>query len=213
MKLSIFVFTTLISCCLRAQGYRDHHFSVSYQPAYSFIDYFDPERLVLVSHQKINFGFTLGKHFSVSLTSQYSFGKKEGFYGGTPSNAPEGTSDATIKDVLGGIQVNYYRKSKQAFSPNGKYFGLGVEYGMSNSYREILVQSSDSWSYSYPYEFYDDEKRVPIIVVSFYTGRNFIIKERFLLGYGIQAGFVIGGGEGQLMRHFGKPFFNLGYIF
>jgi hypothetical protein len=224
MKLIVSIAFLLTLQTAFGQGYRGRKLSLSYQPAYSFIGYFNPELLIPIGHQKVNVGFALSNQLSINLTAQTSNGKKLGYYtahGGTGYHSVQG--DLIIEDKLVGVQLNYFRKSKSAFAPLGRYLSLGIEYGRSNSYSEDTVFSVNPNPFGEDiittYPNYDDRETESIIILSFVIGRNFLVGDRFLLGYGMQLGSHLAPiwdillEYDQPMRHFGKPFFNLGVIF
>lgn len=198
MKTRLTLLFLLILQITLAQGYRNHRFSLSYQPAYSFFNYLELDPMTPISHHKLNLGCALGKHFSVNLTGQHSFGGRE-----ATGNLGE---TILISDQLVGLQFNYFRKLHNSFTPIGTYWGVSFEYGMQNDTREEIVDI-------YTLIHIDDTNREPFAVISIHTGRNYLIKERLLLGFGLQFGLAVMNTEDQPQRYLGKPTFNIGFIF
>lgn len=197
-----FVFLFLVTASSAfGQGYRGKRFSLAYQPGYSMVDLsYDFGHIIM--HQKLNFGVALGKHFSVNLTGSYT-------------NTREMTSGSyenlQIKDVTGGITFTYFYKNHQSFAPIGRYFGLGIDIGRQNLERTIFVASPYIGNPPSEFRYYDNEETTKLYIFSAFFGKNFLIKERILLGYGIQFGLC--SGTGPVARHCIKPQFIFGFIF
>lgn len=180
---------------INAQGLNGKRFTFSYQPGYSFtLGYYQDIDFML--HHRANLGFALSDHWTVNASFLYSHRE-------TRHSSYE---DFIINDMGGGISFLYFRKIHQSFAPNGRYMGFGFDYGTSNGKHLNPNITDDSKEYSY-----SELGKTNLMVASAIFGRNFIIKDHILIGYGIQWGFTIGAYQPQ--RHLGKPFFNLGLIF
>jgi len=207
MKFTTTIILLLLLNTTFSQGYRGKRFSVSYQPGYSFLGYFSPEDLHGLIHNKLSVGFALSDQISVNGTISNTIRDSIQYRGYEAYN---------IQDFTLGINFLYFKKVLNAHTPIGKYIGLGFEYGEQNSSRTVDIPVPSSWGWganAYRTEdYFDNFERVPLMIVSIYFGRNFLIKEKFLFGYGIQGGISLTQNN-QPSRHFGKPFFNFGYIF
>jgi hypothetical protein len=201
------LFFGILAICLSSslfsfgQGYRGKRFSLTYQPGYSMVEpSFDFKRIVM--HSKLNFGCALGKHFSVNLTGSYTNSRT--------FESPNSSSykSVQINDVTGGIVINYYYKNYQSFAPLGRYVGFGVDFGTQNAERIVLKDNEYGTDEN---KYYDGTKKNRLVIYSFYFGKNFLVKDRLLLGWGIQYGLC--SGAGPTLRHCIKPQFNLGIIF
>lgn len=124
-----------------------------------------------------------------------------------------------VKDQTVGLNLFYHRQIKHGFAPGGKYFGIRIDYGMQNgrtlvqnsSYDPEYAENCSSCDEEYGMDiFYDDRNRQSFWIFSLVFGRNMILKDRYLFGYGIQWGWNTG--ENQPMRYIAKPFINLGVI-
>ena len=208
----------------QAQGYRGKRFSLSYQPAYSFYEAYDVS-VNPIGHHKFDFGMAF-KNITLNVTWQHSFMSQnnhfeleEGYIEGE-SQVPTNLGDLHVKDIVWGGQINFYKKEKRAFAPFGKYIGFGIEKGFGNSmtadtfYVYVADFRGDIDTSTHYISAYDDRERVPITLLSFYIGRNFVFKESFLFGYGIQFSAAR---PSEFRRpgyfHMAKPFFNFGFIF
>lgn len=183
------------------QGYRGKRFSLAYQPGYSMVNLsYDFGHIIM--HQKVNFGMALGKHFSVNLTGSYT-------------NSREMTNgdyeNLQIKDVTGGITFTYFYKNHQSFAPIGRYFGLGIDIGRQNLERTVYGDPYYVGGPKQEFLYYDNAETTKLYIFSAFFGKNFLIKERLLLGYGIQYGLC--SGNGPVARHCLKPQFIIGIIF
>ena len=185
---------------LFSQGYRGNKFSISYQPGYSMIDpSYDFKHVIF--HQKMNLGFSIADHWSINLIGSYTNSR-------TMKNSKY--NEFQIKDYTGGLSINYFKRRKQCFAPIGRFVGFSVEYGSQNQER-IEYVTINQGSQLFKLKFYDSESRGSLMIFSVNTGKNYLIKDRYLLGYGIQYG--ISTGNGPAVRHFIKPQFNFGIIF
>ncbi len=205
MRKSNFLIPILVICIFSqvsySQGYRGRKFSFSYVPGYSMVDpSFD--FLHIICHQKLNLGYSFAKHWSLNLIGSYTNSR-------TMTNPKY--EEIQIKDITYGVSINYFKKKHQSFAPVGRYMGLSFEFGSQNLER---VEYSPPYYSGGPLQedfFYNDQNRGKLIIFSANFGKNYLIKDRFLLGYGIQYGFCSKGGP--TLRHFIKPQFNLGIIF
>lgn len=189
-----------------SQGYRGKRFSVSYQPGYSMIDFLG-EPFFLIGHNKLDISYSISNHFSVGLNASYTKTKEKVYYWVSSDNVFE------VRDELIGIKLSYFRKKQESFSPFGRYFAIGLDYGTQNTLRTELEYSDEYKDGVKERDYYDSKYRNNVGIISFYFGRNFLIKQRFLFGYGFQVGLKFLNYKNQPMRHFGKPHFNIGYIF
>lgn len=176
------------------QGYRGKRFSFSYKPSYNVASGSWPLRYWIYYHD-VDLGFALSDHWSVNVRGMYGTHKMQpvnGFY------------DAEINDLTVGLSFSYFRKQMQSFAPVGKYIRFGLDYGKQNSAREV-----DGIS------VYDGFERIDLIIPSVTFGRNFLIKEWLLFGYGLQTGWCFGDPEKRSpkARQLFKPHFNIGIIF
>jgi hypothetical protein len=207
MKKAITFFLIFSTYFCYSQGYRDNKFSLSYQPAYSLIGTLSTKFL---THHKVNFGWSVLKHFSINSTFSYS--KKDFFILDSELSGEsfDGRIYKTfnIKDISGGINILYFRKSMQGYSPIGKYFGVGMDFGKQNSLSTLTNPNNPLYVFNY----YTDLDRETLIMISAFIGRNFLIKEKVLLGYGIQFSRILNVAD-QPERQNSKPYFNMGYIF
>ena len=199
------LFAGLFSASSNAQGYRGKRFSVAYQPSYALAGFYTFNRMIM--YNRVNLGFALGDHLTVNLSGQYGKTKEKEWSGG-------GYENFGINDITGGISLLYFRKFHQNYAPIGRYMGIGFEYGQQNAGRTILEPVEGS-SYSNELDYYDSEERTSLMVISAYFGRNFLAKEKFLLGWGIQYGWCMGDKANQTpsMRMLVKPNFTFGIIF
>jgi hypothetical protein len=118
-----------------------------------------------------------------------------------------------VNDVSGGISFCYFYKNHQSFAPLGRYIGISFDYGTQN--KDRTVYTIDPLYPDYPpgeEKYYDKQEKTSLMIMSIITGKNFLIKEKLLLGYGIQFGLVVKG-NGPVLRHFIKPQFNIGFLF
>lgn len=182
-----------------SQGYRGKRFSISYQPGYSMVTpSYDFKSIIM--HQKVNVGFAIAKHWSVNLIGAY-----------TNSREMQNSNFQTlqVKDITGGVSINYFKKNLQSFAPIGRFVGLSIEVGSQNLVRNgfILVNIPPTPK---PMDYYDTQKRGSLVLISAIFGKNFLIKEHIIFGYGVQFGYCTGGGP--YYRHLIKPQFNFGII-
>lgn len=186
------------------QGYRGKRFTASYQPAISMINPpYDFGHLMM--HHKLNVGFAIGKHLSINLTGSYTNTREwTDFY------LYQHYTSMQINDLSGGINIMYYYKNFQSFAPLGRYVGLGIEYGRQNTDREVSYIDPVNY-YKEIDRYYDNTKTGRLILFSVIFGKNYVIKNNLLLGYGIQFGMT--NGTGPILRHCIKPQFTIGYIF
>ncbi len=205
MRKSSFLYTLLFVSVFckefHAQGYRGRKFSLSYVPGYSMIEPpFDFKHVI--AHQKINLGYSLSKHLSVNLIGSFT---------NTRTMTSPRYKEVQIKDITYGIGFNYFKKQQQSFAPVGRFIGFSFEFGSQNL---------EQISYAPPYYpggkpikeyYYNDQKRGDLMLFSINFGKNYLFKDRFLVGYGIQYGYCTQGGPNW--RHFVKPQFNFGIIF
>ena len=201
IQLRILFLFVLVASISHGQGYRGKRFSLAYQPGYSMVDLsYDFGHIIM--HQKLNLGMTLGKHFSVNLTGSYTNSRE--MTNGTYENLQ-------INDITGGITFSYFYKNHQSFAPIGRYFGIGVDFGRQNLERIVIEEQTDPYYYASEYKYYDNEETTRLFIFSAFFGKNFLIKEKLLLGYGIQYGIC--SGNGPVARHCIKPQFIIGLIF
>ncbi|WP_107040148.1 hypothetical protein [Brumimicrobium mesophilum] len=205
-KLILFIILVFITIGVNAQsyqGYQGKKFSFSYQPSYVVLNYFSTK---LLAPQTINFTYSPFQHFSIGLSATSA--NKE-FFNDYHYKYMH-VNDKTI-----GIAFNYHRKNKGSYSPAGRYIGLKFEYGTQNgeTLQQEEVEVPNCVNCFENLYYYDERGKGKMIVASVIFGRNFILKDHFLLGYGIQWGLIVNDNNNQPMRHMGRPFFNLGIIF
>lgn len=196
-------FVVLFVLTSTAQGYRGKRFSVSYQPSYSMVNPpFGFNKMLL--YNRVNVGFAVGNHLTVNLSGQYGKSKEKEWRRGDFDNFG-------INDITGGISLLYFRKFHQNYAPIGRYMGIGFEYGIQNATREEINPDNE---YN-PYIYYDNQETASLMVISAYFGRNFLAKEKFLFGWGIQYGWCIGDKHAYApsARMLLKPNFTFGIIF
>jgi hypothetical protein len=197
----IFLCTLLVSFSSFGQGYRGKRFTFAYQPGYSMLEPpYDFKHIMM--HHKANVGFALSKHFSVHLTGSYTNSREFQDFS---------YESLQVKDLTGGISFLYFFKNHQSFAPIGRYFGIGLDFGRQNLLRTVYGEPEYEGGPLEENLYYDDVESTSLMIYSAYFGKNFLIKERLLLGYGVQFGWS--SGEGPKSRHFLKPQFNLGFIF
>lgn len=196
----------VLLCCTQttfSQGYRGKRFSLSYQPGYSMLNpSYDFKNLIL--HHRLNLGFVIGKHFTINLNGSYTNSRETLSF--------DNYESVQVNDVSGGISFCYFYKNHQSFAPLGRYIGISFDYGTQNKAR--IVYGLPLYD-GYPpeeYQYYDKQEKTSLMIMSIFTGKNFLIKEKILLGYGIQFGLVVKG-NGPVLRHFIKPQFNIGFLF
>lgn len=206
MRLLLFTIIIILFTTAHSQGYRGNRFSISYQPGYSVVGYLS-EPFFLIGHHKFDVSYSISNHFSIGLNASYTKTKEKVYYWASSDNVFE------IRDKLIGLKLSYFRKKQESFSPFGRYFAVGFDFGMQNTLRTELVYSNEYKEGVKERYFYDSKYRNNVGILSFYFGRNFLIKQRFLFGYGFQAGLKVLNYKNQPMRHFAKPHFNIGYIF
>lgn len=202
------IVTSLLLICMYAnvsfgQGYRGKRFMATYSPSYTMIEPpFGFTNFILYNSVKV--GYVLSNHFVVNVNGQFGKTNERDF------NRFETFS---IKDVSGGISFLYFRKFHQNYAPVGRYMGLRFDYGKQNSVREI-PDPEDIYNEQKLY-YYDDQIRTKMMIISAEFGRNYVFKEKFLFGYGIQYGFVLGDTheDAPKYRQLLKPHFNFGIIF
>lgn len=197
MKLLVpFLLFFSVSFLSFSQRNKNYKIALSYQPSYVIMNYVSTH---LLFSQSINVTYSPFDHFSFNLSA--STAKAE--FTSTKYEYMQ------INDKSIGISINYHSKKKQSFAPSGNYVGIKFDAGFQNGVSKGFVNVNFS---NTPYQvlYYDDQARQRMYVASVIFGRNFIYKERFLIGYGIQWGLIIG--TGQPIRNLGKPFFNLGIV-
>lgn len=203
----LFVVLTAAVSTSFGQGYRGKRFLAAYSPSYSMVNpSYGFDQFILYNSVKV--GYTLSKHLTINVNGQY---------GSTKAFSKYGFESCQIKDISGGVALLYFRKFHQNYAPIGRYMGLRFDYGTQNSFREeVYIPDPLYPSYTETIEYYDDQERVSLMVISAEFGRNYLIKEKFLFGYGIQYGFIIGSGKmfsAPNARQLLKPHFNFGIVF
>lgn len=205
-----------------AQGYKNKRFAASYEYGYSFLGrYFIYDSNVLSRHTG-SLSYALSRRFSID--AKFNYAKKtlnanEGVFGlgsrdfigySEFSQLTEysGFRNAMIEDFTFGVSIKYFAKSNGCYAPIGKYFALGFEQGFQNG-ATVLPPTDIN---EQPELAYDRTARETLRLISFTYGRNVLLKEKFLLGYGLtmsisQFRFL------QFRRHIARPFISLGYIF
>lgn len=203
LQFGLLTFCVGIALFSFSQGYRGKRFSLTYQPGYSMVEpSYDFKRIMM--HNKLNVGCALGKHFSLNLTGSYTNSRT--------FETPNSSSyrSVQVNDITGGFVINYYYKNFQSFAPLGRYVGFGIDFGSQNTERIEYVPSEPGYA-PYEYKHYDGAKKDRLMIYSFFFGKNFLVKDHFLLGWGVQYGLC--SGTGPVLRHCIKPQFNLGIIF
>lgn len=202
--LLIFLIFSLSSSVTFSQGgFRGKKFAISYQPSYSFLSkqYFISKHVLF--HNSLSVLYSPFKFLSFGVSGSYL--KKEIL-------DHKNYEYVDVNDQTIGFTVNYHRQIKHGFAPGGKYFGLRVDFGFQNGETLEMKPYSDCATCSdVEHVYYDDRERQQLIVFSLVMGRNLILKDKFLVGYGIQWGLA--SGDNQPWRYLAKPFFNLGIIF
>lgn len=205
---------TLYTSVLHAQGYRGKRMEIDYNPAYSMANPIYGFSSLFLSH-RLNFGYALSNHWMINLNGQFASSRPLNIIGTGI------ISELNIKDISGGFSFLYFRKFHQGYAPVGRYMGVGVDFGTQNTWRV----ESDTVSYGFgQYDitdryFYDDKEPGSMICVYAIFGRNYLIRERYLFGYGIQYGYVLGNdgiedaGVNLSYRHVIKPHFKIGILF
>lgn len=202
-KFLFALFLFLFPLVINAQGYRGKKFTISYQPGYSMVNpSFEFNRIMM--HNKLNLGFAISKHLSINLLGSYT--NSRGM-----ATEKYSTTTMQVKDITGGISVNYFKKKTQSFAPIGRFIGLSIEFGSQNLYRTEYGPPIYPGNPPSEYTYYDNLNRGKLILYSVVFGKNYLLKEKFILGYGIQYGLCSNGGP--IYRHLIKPQFNLGIIF
>lgn len=199
--ITILVFTSILATDSFGQGYRGKRFAITYQPGYSMVDYLS---FYFVGHHKLNLGYAVSKHFMINVHGNYSASRELDHYY---------YEKYQIKDITAGGSILYFRKIQQSYAPIGRYMGIGFDYGQSNSERVVTIQESPGSSYYYDYYYYDDVDRQTYMFVSAIFGRNYLIKERLLLGWGMNWGFNINNRADQPIRQLGRANITCGFIF
>lgn len=183
-------------------GFRGKKFAISYQPSYSFLstNYFISKHVLF--HNTLNVDYSPFKFLSLGVSASYL--RKEII--GHDDYEYVDVNDQTI-----GISIKYHRQIKHGFAPSGKYIGFRLDFGYQNGETlEVEPHPDCATCDDVEYLYYDERARQQVIVYSLIMGRNFIVKDKFLLGYGIQWG--LSSGDNQPWRYLAKPFFNLGII-
>lgn len=225
MNKVFFLFIFLGLSCANvslSQGYKDKRFSTSYEYGYSMLGrFFTFDRFVLSRHT-LDASYTLSRRLSVGLRFNYAkktlpadilvgtLGNDKIFtlYGGTN----DGTfRSAMIEDLSFGISLRYFAKSNGCYAPIGKYFALGYERGSQNSTRLVEEIYSGSSNPDRIY-VYDRAVKETLQVFSVTYGRNILIYDKILVGYGLTMSFNQNRFQ-QFRRFMGRPFINVGILF
>lgn len=197
-RSAIFILSLSFLLCAQfasGQGYRGKRFTIAYQPGYSMlIPTYDFQNIMM--HHKLNAGVALGKHLSLNLTGSYTNSRA--------LSSNDYYESVQVNDVSAGITLQYFYTNFQSFAPIGRYVGLGIDFGMQNSKRDLSTETQTIYRY-------DSQVREKMMMISIYLGKNFLVRERILLGYGVQLG-VITQGDFKF-RHCVKPQFIIGIPF
>lgn len=182
--LICFLFQFSVFC--QSGGYDRKRFSFSYNPGYAFPGYF---------LQKLELGFTVFDFCKININTEQVMTFNE--YGET----------GYLRDKTYGGDILFFKTYKGYYSPIGKYIGFGVNKGAQTKQYFINYTTAD-----FSYVQISSMKTIPITVFSLLTGQNYVVYDRFLLGFGVRWGVVLHQKEWNL-QYVANPFFNLGIIF
>jgi hypothetical protein len=221
MKRNALILLLFIAFCPIAfsQGYKDKRFSASYELGYSMLGRFLTWDRFVLSRHTLDASYTLSKRFSVG--ARFNYAKKT-----LPADIIAGTlgqrdffntfgqvngtfKNAMIEDITFGISIRYFAKSNGCYAPIGKYFAIGYEQGRQNGTTLIVQGTSSSSDDVYSY---GRENRTTLRLLSITYGRNILVYDKVLLGYGMTMS-VNQLRELQLRRFIARPFVNVGFVF
>ncbi len=185
----LFSFSCFISFAQNG-GYDGKRFSVTYKPGCSFsnILFTYPQTYF---HNKIEIGASLFNFCQLNVNAEIVNSYRG--YG----------EDGYLLDKTIGGSILFFKTYKGYYSPIGSYLGLGINKGEEETHNQYYVQNNGTTTFI---------KKSKIMAISIYTGQNYIVYDRFLLGYGVQWGWI--NIENEISRHyFAKPYLKLGVVF
>jgi len=202
-----------------AQGYKDKRFSASYELGYSMLGRILTWDIHILSRHTFDASYTLSKRFSVG--ARFNYAKKT-----LPADIAAGTlgqrdffntfgsingtfKNAMIEDVTFGISLRYFAKSNGCYAPIGKYFAIGYEQGRQNGTTLISQNNSSGSNAVYSY---GRDNRTTLRLMSITYGRNILVYDKVLLGYGM----TVSANQFrnlQFRRFIARPFVNVGIVF
>lgn len=203
---------------LEAQGFQDKRFSASYELGPSFLGRQVLYDRIILLRNSLEMHYALNKRFTVGVGLNFTrrdidsavigfMGLTSKEFGFRPSTLPHAYTTATIiSDLTLSIRLRYYARKNGSVAPLGSYFGLSFDQGFQNSFYEYIDAQGETRMK------YDKGNRVPLSLVSATFGRNIILKQKFILGYGMTLGYNITR-ENQFRRYIARPFVNFGILF
>jgi long-subunit fatty acid transport protein len=201
-----------------AQGFQNKRFSASYELGPSFLGrHFIYDRIILLRNS-LEIYYALNKRFTVGVGLNFirrdidtatiaSMALTSKAFGFNPNTLNHTFSTSTIvSDFTLSIGFRYFAQKYGSLAPLGRYFGLSFEQGFQNAFYEYVDADGETRMK------YDSGNRVPLSLVSATFGRNIILNQKFMLGYGMIMGYNITR-ENQFRRYTARPFINLGILF
>ena len=202
---------------LNAQGFQEKRFSASYEIGPSFLGRNFLWDRFIVLRNSLEVHYALSKRFTVGLGVNYarknlpdstaflSLTSKE--FGFQESQFLTGYFEkALVSDFTISLRLRYYAKRNGSFAPIGSYFGLSFDQGFQNTVSEYLDE------FGGVYYSYDSKDRGMLSLLTATFGRNIILQQKFLIGYGMTLGYNLTR-ENQFRRYVSRPFVNLGILF
>lgn len=205
---------------LNAQGFQDKRFSASYEIGPSFLGRFLIWDQFILLRNSLEIHYALSKRFTIGVGVNYarknlpdslsiiSLTRKPNFeFDVEDLPLQNGVfTQALVSDLTISIRLRYYARKSGSIAPLGSYFGLSFDQGFQNSVTEYENTLGEIGFR------YDKTNRTMLSLVTATFGRNIILKQKFLLGYGMTLGYNITR-ENQLRRYAARPFVNLGILF
>lgn len=173
-------------------GYDGKRFAITYNPGCSFsnILFTYPQTYF---HHKLEVGASLFNFCQLNLNAE------------TVNSFRSYGEDGYLTDKTFGGSILFFKTYKGYYSPIGTYIGVGVNKGKEETHKQYYID----YNAPAPTTFITKSK---ITVISIYTGQNYIVYDCFLLGFGVQWGWIQQQNAISL-HYFAKPHFKLGVIF